>query len=320
MATNSSIKSIIEFLTSNTDQTKSEIAIGTGLTEKAVEVAISRHNKEAAEGERILNMRHGNSRYFIYWLESVCNRTIPEAKPKLAPVIAAMAKLSPSLEQSSAHIAQYIAGQMRAEFDARLAVILRPAIECGIAAMMTSIRTAMADAFKLPESISSQVVVVDDVAPKSKASASVEQPAPVITMHHVPAAAPSPIVNVLSTRTKHRDIKAKATEEAAKVAANAEARLAKVFIIGLHDNKQEFIRREYRECFDLRIYNPDRLRAFQDALTSGDVAFLMADFVSHKHQDVIESKGAKCILVYGGLTHLREALTKHYCEMNPAAA
>lgn len=63
---------------------------------------------------------------------------------------------------------------------------------------------------------------------------------------------------------------------------------------------------------ELRLYTPDQLRATQECVKSGDLAFLMADFVSHKHQDALQSAGAEIVIVHGGISSLREAMTTAY--------
>ena len=118
--------------------------------------------------------------------------------------------------------------------------------------------------------------------------------------------------DILGRRTSHKTngLPAQKPVSATPPAASDSGRLPKITIVGLHDNKQELIRREFRDKFVLSIFNPDRLRAMQEAIHAGDDVICMANYISHKHTDVVTAAGANAIIVHGGLPSLRDELTE----------
>jgi len=336
MAATKGIDLIIAHLTAHKDQTIAQIAESTGMSTNGVSSTISNYNRGRPEGERIMGMKLPGKASYVYWLESIGNRGFPQKSQdadQAQPKVAAATLFVPSLEQSSAHLAQYIAAQMRAEFDARLAAVLRPAIESGIAAMMSGVRSAMAEAFRLPESIVSQVVAVDDRAPTLAAEPVADKPATepntkteklrqlmdeAVAPLVPPASSTAPVVNILSTRTKHRDKSKPAVADVAATVVTAPGK-RKVIICSLLPVQQELMRNEFGDCFDLRMFYRDQEKALTKAVNHGDLVILMGDFISHRVSQRIEGAGGKIELVMGGLTKLREKLTELYCDNKVAA-
>lgn len=316
---------IIEALKANPGATIAQLAEATGMTTNGASATISNINRIADNiGLRIVGSKIPGSASYSYVLQYLA-QPAPELAEK--PRVVAQAMMEPSIEQSSEHLAQYIAGQMRAEFDARLAVVLRPAIEAGITAMMSNIRAAMADAFKLPESIAPHVVdaslpVVDCSAPAVKAepvagvSKSISESLAIAASKPTPS---SPILNVVSTRTKHRE---RTKEESLASPAAPVAKSVgkqKVIICSLLPAQKEIIAREFGDCFDLRMYHKDQEKSLRKAINHGDTVMLMGDFLGHSVFQMVDAQGGTIITVKGGLTHLREALTSLYCDNKVAA-
>lgn len=311
---------LVSFLEATPNSTIAAIAYACDMSTNSASAVISQINADrvdAHKGCRIVGAKMAGSSSFAYALaKSDAADTDPQKKasPELPRQIAVV----PTMEQATAQLAQCIVGSMRAEIDQMLAGIVRQAVEEGVGGMMQGIRGALASAFSNPAEPApvAKVVEPDDIklpATVSKNTSAIDaMVAENAAVAHAPATA-SQVTNILSTRTKHRE-KTRPQPAAAAQVAETTDRKPKVVIAGLHANKQEFIRREFRDCFDLRIFNPDQLRAIQDGTVAGDVAFLMADFVSHKHQDALEAAGAKIIVVHGGISSLREAMTSHYVE------
>lgn len=86
----------------------------------------------------------------------------------------------------------------------------------------------------------------------------------------------------------------------------------KIIVVGLHDNKQELIRREFRDKFDLRLYNADQVKFLRKAINPGDIVLCMADYISHMHTDVVSAEGGQAVIVHGGVPSLREELGERY--------
>ena len=88
----------------------------------------------------------------------------------------------------------------------------------------------------------------------------------------------------------------------------------KVCIVGLLPQQAGFISQEFGDVFDLSFWkddDPKRLRAYAKGC---DVLYGMADFISHSHHDLVAAGGGKLIPVHGGMTSLRDVLTKRYVE------
>lgn len=324
---------IIEAIKANPGATIAQLASITGMTPNGASSTISNINRIAKNtGLRIVGSKIPGSASYSYVIEYLAT---PGDAPTEAPknkaneIKEAVAMLAPSIEQSTEQLAQYIAGQMRAEFDARLAIVLRPAIETGIIAMMSGIRSAMADAFRLPEVLTVEPAKPNAITAKPADSAGQGQQAKTEKLSQlmgdaivtpVATSQPSPVVNVLSTRTKARE-RSKPVE--LHVATNqpvANIGKRKIIICSLLPAQKEIISREFADCFDLRMYHKDQEKSLRKAINHGDTVMLMGDFLGHSVFKMCEAQGAEVITVKGGLTHLRDALTGLYVGAEKVAA
>lgn len=331
---------IIEALKANPGATIAQLASITGMTPNGASATISNINRIANNtGLRIIGRKIPGSAAYRYAIEYLAQpgeaRTeAPNKKARENVAAIAQSMTAPSIEQSTEHLAMFIAAQMRAEFDLRLAAVLRPAIESGIAAMMSGVRSALAEAFRLPESIVSQVVVVDTDAQQEPSNPAAENKAEAqntkteklrqlmdeaVAPLVQPVSLPAPVVNVISTRTKHREKTKPDAGETISPAVVASGK-RKIIICSLLPAQKEIISREFADCFDLRMYHKDQEKSLRKAINHGDTVLLMGDFLGHSVFKMCEAQGAEVITVKGGLTHLRDALTGLYVGVEKAAA
>ena len=324
---------IIEAIKANPGATIAQLAAATGMTTNGASSTISNINRIAKNtGLRIVGSKIPGSASYSYVIEYLAT---PGDAPTEAPknkaneIKAAVAMLAPSIEQSTEQLAQYIAGQMRAEFDARLAIVLRPAIETGIIAMMSGIRSAMADAFRLPEVLTVEPAKPNAITAKPADRAGQEQQAKTEKLSQLmgeavaplvqPVSLPAPVVNVISTRTRHREKTKPDAAETISPAVVASGK-RKIIICSLLPAQKEIISREFADCFDLRMYHKDQEKSLRKAINHGDTVMLMGDFLGHSVFKMCEAQGAEVITVKGGLTHLRDALTGLYVGAEKVAA
>lgn len=297
---------VVQFLRINGASTIKLMSDSIGVPTKHISSTISLINTgRTNETARIVGDRVEGKRHCIYSLESYAiNPEVIEFKKDVC-VAAPGAHVKYGRDIARDALIGYMGSELRSDFERMLAEILPSVIESALSGMATDIRSALSGAFaKKPTIVADEIAISSPAvsSPVAKIIADAAKPEPVQIA--------APVVNVVSTRTKHRD-KAKATP-VAEPAKIAEGRNRKALVVGLHSNKQEFIRREFRDCFELRLYTPDQMRAIQECVKAGDLAFLMADFVSHKHQDILQTAGAEMIVVHGGISSLREAMTAAY--------
>ncbi len=164
-------------------------------------------------------------------------------------------------------------------------------------------------------------VYVDPAAPQQKKEQNAF-PAAKATAH--PKAAPKPFEftnppgapvetrDVVSKRTAHKSHGLAETLPEPTPKTTPSGRPPKIIIVGLHDNKQELIKREYRDKFTLCMFSPDRLRAMQACINAGDDVICMADYISHKHVDAVKAAGGKEAIIHGGMPALRDELTERH--------
>ena len=127
--------------------------------------------------------------------------------------------------------------------------------------------------------------------------------------------------DILSKRTSHKThgLTADKPQAVSPVAQPTARHKPKIVVVGLHTNKQEIIKREFREKFDLRLFNPDQLAFIKKAINPGDQVICMGDCISHKHTDVVVAEGGKMTVVHGGIPSLRDELVAR-CEALKIAA
>jgi hypothetical protein len=137
--------------------------------------------------------------------------------------------------------------------------------------------------------------------------------------------APAPAVNDPELAVKKSAPTAMPTKSTADLfdanagAAKDKERKPKLVIVGLHQNKQELIKREFRDKFDLRIFNPDQLSWIAKAINHGDNVLCLADYISHKHTECVQSAGGKMTIVRGGMSGLRAEISSIMEETKVAA-
>lgn len=114
----------------------------------------------------------------------------------------------------------------------------------------------------------------------------------------------------------HGTIVAPPAKPVAPVTQSAKPRKTKVMIVGLKPSQQDVITKEFGRELDLRFVNAGtQLRNRLSELSSrSDFAVAMTDFVGHQDEDVIKSRGGNLVRVSGGVSSLRDALTRIYCE------
>lgn len=124
---------------------------------------------------------------------------------------------------------------------------------------------------------------------------------PMVADLHIPEPAHKPITPVLSL-------------------APPVAPLRKIAIIGLLAAQKQVIEKEFSQAFDIRFYETDdaKGRAFGDAVSRCEAAFLMISFINHSIESAVKATGTRIIKVPGGMSSLRDKLTELY--VTPASA
>lgn len=86
-----------------------------------------------------------------------------------------------------------------------------------------------------------------------------------------------------------------------------------VIICGLWDHLHRFIRREFGDCFNLTLINPDEHPSRIAAkMANADHVLVMVRFVRHAFSENVTANGRKPINIDGGISTLRDALTELY--------
>jgi hypothetical protein len=92
-------------------------------------------------------------------------------------------------------------------------------------------------------------------------------------------------------------------------------KLAKVVICGLTNAQGSIIEKEFSECFDVyTLEASESVHRLRNAAASAKYTILMANFISHRHQEVLCSANIRPITVHGGISTLRNKLTELYVE------
>lgn len=96
----------------------------------------------------------------------------------------------------------------------------------------------------------------------------------------------------------------------------------KVTIIGLFDAHATHIYREFKDVFDLRIFNIDEAKGsgVMNRMKDSEAVFIMTKFVNHSVENLAKAAGIKPIRVTGGQTAIRDKLTELYCNPPQQAA
>jgi hypothetical protein len=83
--------------------------------------------------------------------------------------------------------------------------------------------------------------------------------------------------------------------------------------------QKQVIEKEFSQAFDIRFYEVTdaKGRAFSDAVSRCEAAFLMVSFINHSVESSIKATGTRIIKVPGGMSSLRDKLTELYVTPEP---
>jgi hypothetical protein len=88
-----------------------------------------------------------------------------------------------------------------------------------------------------------------------------------------------------------------------------------VVICGLWDQQHRFIFKEFADCFDITIFNPDeRVPRIVSKAKNADYIIVMVSYVRHAFTESIQAEGRTPINVSGSLSMLRRKLTELYVD------
>lgn len=91
----------------------------------------------------------------------------------------------------------------------------------------------------------------------------------------------------------------------------------KVIVTGLLPQQEGVIAQEFNDVFDLSFWN-DRTggtpHMLKDRAKHCDVVFHHTAHSSHATEEVIKQSGAKFVRVGGGITSMKDAMLKYYCD------
>lgn len=88
----------------------------------------------------------------------------------------------------------------------------------------------------------------------------------------------------------------------------------KVLIVGLWDKQVGMIDKEFNPILTLTYCHTDKISELKKTDLSGRHCLVMTDHVNHKSVDMIRSRGGDPVWVNGGMSGLRDMLTKIYVE------
>lgn len=93
-------------------------------------------------------------------------------------------------------------------------------------------------------------------------------------------------------------------------------KLLRVLIVGLLPEQQHMIQKEFSDTLDTRfVGTSENIKVLKSNAAQADRVFAMQDFISHSTVDaIVSASGVTPVVVKGGMTHLREALTAYYVE------
>ena len=214
--------------------------------------------------------------------------------------------------------------QLRQKLDALLETILKEEVSSAIESIQSKVELRLSDALRAP------VPVIDPIEKYGlfKTSSQIEKerqnanmrdlldaqilrPGPII---YVPPAGDYAPKDVVSKRTSHKKVDKAAAIKAPAVQDSETVRPSKLTIVGIRTNVQTAIKRDFGKLFDLRLYSPDQLSTIRQAVRPGDEVICLADYISHKHTDVVDSAGAKVTIIHGGMHILRGELDTRLSE------
>lgn len=90
-------------------------------------------------------------------------------------------------------------------------------------------------------------------------------------------------------------------------------KLKRVLVLGLLPEQQHMIHKEFDSVFKLTcLGSNDNANLIKSNSAHADSVFIVADFISHSTIKLVESTGCTPRIVKGGMTSLRDAMTKYY--------
>ena len=272
---------------------------------------------------------HGNTRYSLSGLPAGTIARTPLTRP-IAPEPANEPADAPekviSIESAITALLGPMTFSVREQIDGMLARITREEVVKAVATAQQSIRSRLRTALLEPLA-SNDTTNAPAPAPvqESTLQAPIRGKKPGLMPVQKPFEFTNPPGNplemhdVVSKRTAFKPHGTMITNEAPAATGLADPdKLPKIIVVGLHSNKQELIKKEFRDKFDLRLFNPDQLTFIKKAISPGDDVICMADYIGHKHTDVVTASGGKMAVVHGGIPSLRDELAERY-EIRMAA-
>lgn len=93
----------------------------------------------------------------------------------------------------------------------------------------------------------------------------------------------------------------------------------KVCIVGVLGAQQTMISKEFDQIFDLKMFETDEAKgpSLAAAVQGSERTLLMANFISHKTEDLVRAAGGKYEVVRGGMTTLRDRLITLFANSTP---
>jgi len=90
-------------------------------------------------------------------------------------------------------------------------------------------------------------------------------------------------------------------------------KLKKILVVGLINSQIREIEKEFQDTLDIRFWRTDEhTNMLKSKAGQADYTILVADFVSHSHQEILNTLGVKFIRHSGGMTKLKDLLTGIY--------
>ena len=92
------------------------------------------------------------------------------------------------------------------------------------------------------------------------------------------------------------------------------SRLRKVLVIGLLPQQAAIIQHEFKDTFDIDFCTADDIRVIESKAPTHEV-LMMIGFINHRASEIVKSCTANYSHIKGGVTALRDELTKMYSAM-----
>ena len=93
----------------------------------------------------------------------------------------------------------------------------------------------------------------------------------------------------------------------------------RVLIAGLLPQQAGMIQSEFGEVFDLSFWKDESLRALKSRAESAEVTITFTSKIAHAAEDAIKTTSTEYHRCVGGMTSLRDMLTRMYVENDQTA-